>query len=189
MIQHSALLLLGWVTFIAWPYYVARPVWHWRSKGTQPPADTTNQSASAPRVGVVVATCNEVVGVEACLRSLIAQDHSNLAIVALADRSNDGTGLILDRLARESPRLHVIHVEQLPPGRRHIPPPAAAGQPRAAAVSESSGTGSAWVVTRTTSGMASRRRCSRPLERSWTWPMERPGANMQCMARYKRRPD
>mgnify|MGYP001237708278 CR=1 FL=1 len=70
----------------------------------------------APRVSVVVAARNEARGVEAGMRSLLAQHYPALEIVAVNDRSTDETGAILDRLALGEPRLRVVHVAELPAG-------------------------------------------------------------------------
>lgn len=69
-----------------------------------------------PRVTAVVPCRNEAPAVEACVRSLLAQDLPGVRVVAVDDRSTDGTGAILDRVAREDPRLEVVHVTALPRG-------------------------------------------------------------------------
>ena len=53
---------------------------------------------------------------EAALRSLLRLDYPDLEIVAVDDRSSDGTSEILDQLAAEFPGLCVVHVAELPPG-------------------------------------------------------------------------
>ena len=69
------------------------------------------------RVTVVVPARDEAGDIAACLTSLLAQDYRNLHIVAIDDRSSDGTGAIMDELAaRESKRLSVLHVAELPAG-------------------------------------------------------------------------
>jgi hypothetical protein len=69
-----------------------------------------------PDVTAVVPCRNEAAGVERAMRSLLAQDLAPLRVVAVDDRSTDGTGAILDRLAAEDPRLEVVHVTALPDG-------------------------------------------------------------------------
>jgi glycosyltransferase involved in cell wall biosynthesis len=69
-----------------------------------------------PRVSVVVPARNEAPHVETAARSLLAQDYPNLEVVAIDDRSEDATGLLLDGLAAQDPRLRVVHIEHLPDG-------------------------------------------------------------------------
>jgi cellulose synthase/poly-beta-1,6-N-acetylglucosamine synthase-like glycosyltransferase len=64
----------------------------------------------------VVAARNEARGIEAAMRSLLAQDVPRLEVVAVDDRSEDATGAILDRFAGDEPRLRVVHVAELPAG-------------------------------------------------------------------------
>ncbi|HEY0037407.1 MAG TPA: glycosyltransferase family 2 protein [Longimicrobium sp.] len=72
--------------------------------------------AEMPSISIVVAARNEARGIEAAMRSLLAQDVPRLEVVAVDDRSEDATGAILDRFARDEPRLRVVHVAELPPG-------------------------------------------------------------------------
>jgi Glycosyl transferase family 2 len=69
-----------------------------------------------PKVSVVVPCRNEAAGVEKAMSSLLAQDYPNLEIVAVDDRSEDGTGAILDALAAKDARLTVLHLKDLPEG-------------------------------------------------------------------------
>ena len=69
-----------------------------------------------PRVSILVPARNEEPHVEEALQSLLQMDYPNLEIVAVDDRSSDGTGEILDRLAAGSPSLSVVHVAELPAG-------------------------------------------------------------------------
>ena len=73
--------------------------------------------AGEPRVTVVVPARDEAEDIAACLTSLLAQDYGNLYVIAIDDRSSDGTGAIMDQLAgREPGRLSVVHVAELPGG-------------------------------------------------------------------------
>ncbi len=67
-----------------------------------------------PSVSVVVAARDEEDKIEACLRSLLALDYPKFEVIAVNDRSQDATGAILNRLAKENPRLKVLRVKTLP---------------------------------------------------------------------------
>src|SRR6185436_3773390 len=77
-----------------------------------PPRD----AAAAPKVTIVVAARDEATKIEAAVRSMLAQQYPACEVVVVADRSTDGTGEILDRLAVAEPRLIPVHVRELPPG-------------------------------------------------------------------------
>ncbi|MBL0922380.1 MAG: glycosyltransferase [Phycisphaerales bacterium] len=70
----------------------------------------------AERLSVIVPARNEAARIETTLRRLLAQRYADLEIIAIDDRSDDATGEIMDRIAHEDPRLHVVHVRQLPDG-------------------------------------------------------------------------
>ncbi|MDX1455461.1 MAG: glycosyltransferase family 2 protein [Gammaproteobacteria bacterium] len=69
-----------------------------------------------PSLGIVIAARNEAHTIEPAIRSVLAQDYPRLEVIAVNDRSDDGTGELLDRLAVEHAHLSVIHVDRLPAG-------------------------------------------------------------------------
>jgi glycosyltransferase involved in cell wall biosynthesis len=69
-----------------------------------------------PSLSIIAAARDEAGRVEQAARSLLAQDYPRVRIVLIDDRSTDGTGRILDRIAAEDSRLRVLHVESLPEG-------------------------------------------------------------------------
>ena len=77
-----------------------------------PPADP----ARMPPVSIVIAARNEERGIEPALRSVLGQQGERIEVIVVNDRSDDSTGAILDRMAAENPRLHVVHVTELPSG-------------------------------------------------------------------------
>ncbi|HSV73177.1 MAG TPA: glycosyltransferase family 2 protein [Chthonomonadales bacterium] len=78
----------------------------------EPPIDNER----APRVTVIFAARNEAERVEAAVHSLLRQDIAGLEVVAVDDRSCDGTAETLRRIARDDARLRVLSVTDLPPG-------------------------------------------------------------------------
>ena len=67
-------------------------------------------------ITVVVPARNEAAAIGQTLRSLAAQDHAALHVVAINDRSIDATGSIMDQVAAEHPsRITVLHLADLPP--------------------------------------------------------------------------
>ncbi|HEX2204948.1 MAG TPA: glycosyltransferase family 2 protein [Longimicrobium sp.] len=78
--------------------------------------------AEMPSVSVVAAARNEARGIEAALRSVLAQEGPEIEVIIVDDRSDDATPEILERMAGENARLKVIHVAELPPkwlGKNH----------------------------------------------------------------------
>ena len=80
------------------------------------PAESRQKSTSDVAVSVIVPARNEAEDIEQCLRSLLAQDHGNLKVIAVNDHSDDDTPQIIDRIAAEDSRLVVIHDPPLQPG-------------------------------------------------------------------------
>ncbi len=69
-----------------------------------------------PALSIIVPACNEEVGLETALKTLLEVQYPALEIVAINDRSTDKTGEIIDRLAKTDERLTAVHVETLPDG-------------------------------------------------------------------------
>ena len=69
-----------------------------------------------PRLSLIIPACNEADTLEAALRSRLESGYPNLEIILIDDRSSDGTGALVDRLASEDPRVRALHVTTLPEG-------------------------------------------------------------------------
>jgi hypothetical protein len=73
--------------------------------------------APEARVSIIVPARNEAADIEESLTSLLRLDYQDYEVITVDDRSTDGTGQIMDRLAAipaAQGRLRVIHVDQLP---------------------------------------------------------------------------
>jgi glycosyltransferase involved in cell wall biosynthesis len=68
------------------------------------------------RCSVVLAARNEEARIERTIRRLLDQRGVALEVIAVDDRSTDGTNEILRRLAKEDARVRVQRVESLPEG-------------------------------------------------------------------------
>ena len=69
-----------------------------------------------PRLSVVIPAGTEAASLESAVATLSQQDYPELEIILVDDRSTDGTGELIDRLARQDPRIRTVHVETLPQG-------------------------------------------------------------------------
>ena len=88
-----------------------------------PPQWTLDESPPDPlpddgaSLSVVIPARDEAANIERCVRAVLAVDWpGDLQVVVLDDRSTDGTGEILARLAAEDSRLTVINGVELPEG-------------------------------------------------------------------------
>ena len=71
----------------------------------------------APSLSIIVPARNEAKNIEACVRAALAIDWpASLEVIVLDDRSTDGTGEILARLASEDDRVRVLDGVELPAG-------------------------------------------------------------------------
>ena len=72
--------------------------------------------SECPRVSLIFAARDEQEKLPTALATLVAIDYPDLEIIAVDDRSHDGTDRILDELARTHKRLRVMHIDELPTG-------------------------------------------------------------------------
>jgi hypothetical protein len=72
--------------------------------------------AACPFVSILVTARDEAEKLPSALATLLDLDYPRYEVVAVDDRSTDGTPEILEAFARRDPRLRVIHVRELPAG-------------------------------------------------------------------------
>ncbi len=67
-----------------------------------------------PKVSVILPARNEERFIERCLKSLAEQDYESYEIIAIDDRSDDGTGEIIKKIAQKIPNLVYVLAESKP---------------------------------------------------------------------------
>jgi GT2 family glycosyltransferase len=114
---HLTLVVIAWLIALAWLWKMVEAALGLRTVPNLLAAEYDVAPAGEPNIAVIVPARNEAAGVGACVESLLRQDYERLRIVAVDDRSTDGTGAILDTLAGlHGERLEVLHVAALREG-------------------------------------------------------------------------
>ncbi|MBB1286546.1 glycosyltransferase family 2 protein [Flavisolibacter sp. BT320] len=106
---YAILMVVLWVGMCFYLLIVSRRIAYLKSI----PALTEKD---VPSVAVIIAVKDEEAEVETALQTVCNLDYPALKIVVINDRSTDNTPQILDRMARNNPRIQVITVESLPAG-------------------------------------------------------------------------
>ncbi len=72
--------------------------------------------SNAPALSVLIPARNEELGIEACVRSVLASQHVILEVIVLDDASTDRTAEIVRAIAAEDPRVRLETAPPLPDG-------------------------------------------------------------------------
>lgn len=103
---------LAWVILISWALSLVRTILNLLLV----PRLAPRLPKRLPLVSVIVPARDEERTIERGVRALLAQTYPALEIIVVNDRSTDATGPILERLASEDARLHVIDGVEPPQG-------------------------------------------------------------------------
>jgi chlorobactene glucosyltransferase len=76
----------------------------------------TSLPGQNPFVSVLIPARNEALNIDACVRSLLAQDYPAFEVIVLDDQSTDGTRAILEEIRKDSPHLKILSGSPLPSG-------------------------------------------------------------------------
>lgn len=71
---------------------------------------------TVPRVSIIIPARNEARNIATALQSVLHLDYPDYEVCVINDRSTDNTREILDTMAQQEPRLHVVHMTDLPDG-------------------------------------------------------------------------
>lgn len=113
--MHALLLSSLALSLLAWTWG-AYAIWRTRRDVPRLADDRSPEPERWPAVSLIVPARDEEGEVEAALRARLDDGYPSLEVIAVNDRSSDGTGAILDRLAAQDPRVRVIHIDALPAG-------------------------------------------------------------------------
>lgn len=69
-----------------------------------------------PKVSMIIPARDEAQGIEAAMLTKLAEPYPDLELILVNDRSTDGTREIVERLAKEHPRVRALHIDRLPEG-------------------------------------------------------------------------
>jgi glycosyltransferase involved in cell wall biosynthesis len=79
-------------------------------------AETAAVAGALPPVSVLIPARNEELGIEACVRSVLASEHTDFEVIVLDDASTDRTAEIVRALAAEDSRVRLESAPPLPDG-------------------------------------------------------------------------
>jgi glycosyltransferase involved in cell wall biosynthesis len=123
MVWRAALEYSAWIVAVAWIWRVTETIRrvHEVPDLTGEAWDLLPPEGATPSLTVVVPARNEAENIAATIETLLWQQYPALKVLAIDDRSTDGTAAILDELAEragggEGSRLGVIHIDYLPEG-------------------------------------------------------------------------
>lgn len=113
-----AAIAVAWLLLFAWLRSYRRVMeWFAETRSKEVGAtDIPPLPPEPPKISVLVPARNEEASLDACLKSLRAQDYPRLELVVVDDRSTDRTGALLEKHAAEDPRVIAVRGGEPLPG-------------------------------------------------------------------------
>jgi len=116
MMSHWIPIVAGAAIFAMWAIKLFPALRYVRTHHLSDFSARSSGKIEWPLLSVVIPARNEAATLELGLRSLLSGNYPDLELIAIDDRSTDGTGEIMERLAAEDERLKVVHVSELTEG-------------------------------------------------------------------------
>lgn len=114
--MHEILLPAGWILFAGMLMWSVPALLWFLGRELSPCEADACDLDERTFVSIIVPACNEAQGIQAALTSLLQTQGIRFEVIAVNDRSTDGTGDIMDRVAAQDDHLQVVHIEELPEG-------------------------------------------------------------------------
>jgi hypothetical protein len=108
-------LIAAWAGAAFWALCLAHTVLGALFIRRMPRVEPDENSFPTVKVSIIFAYRDEKAGILDACRSVLAQDHGSIEVIAVDDRSTDGSGNALDELSGD-PRLKRVMVRDLPHG-------------------------------------------------------------------------
>jgi hypothetical protein len=109
-------LIAGWMLAAGWIMNGLLLIRYFYKKRLGRCAGSLPDPEEWPAVSVIVAARDESQSIEQALGSIAGMDYPKFEVVAVDDRSGDGTGEIMERAAAGDARIRVLHIHELPQG-------------------------------------------------------------------------
>ncbi|MEZ4684598.1 MAG: glycosyltransferase [Bacteroidia bacterium] len=110
MILNTIAFILG-LCLLFYCGLVLFSVFHIEIKGKGRKAITSSSRTDFPFISVIIPARNEAANIEACLRSVLAQDYPAFEVILINDHSTDSTGAIAEAIASQHERLRVSDLQ------------------------------------------------------------------------------
>lgn len=102
--------LFGYPFVMAWYWMAGGLIYYLYRERKLPPMDQPPGLEHYPPISILVPCYNESDNAEETLRAAASVDYPDFEVIAINDGSRDNTAEVLDRLAREIPRLRIVHL-------------------------------------------------------------------------------